>query len=178
MDRHLIDYLPPALKTISEFQAINSANEQEISLVWGAVAAVLSNQFLESADENGVSAWERELDISPKDTDSLESRKARIKAAWNLEKPYTLSWLKKWLSELCGPIGHEETVSGYTLEVQLDYNALPDAESLAAEILKMLSSVIPANMQVLLTAFHQSYGVLSAYGGYTEIISVVDISPK
>ena len=30
----------------------------------------------------------------PKDTDTLAGRKARIKAVWNLEIPYTIPWLK------------------------------------------------------------------------------------
>lgn len=176
MDRHLLDYLPPVLKDVLEFQAINNANEPEISAAWDAVTLLLANQFLETADTNGVGVWESELRIHPKDTDSLETRKTRIKAMWNLEKPYTVPWLKNWLSNLCGPTGHEETISNYTISIQLDYNALPDADSLAAEILDMLLVVRPANMQVLMTAFQQSYGTLS-HGAYTETANTTDIWP-
>ena len=138
MDRRLLDYLPPVLREVLEFQAINEANEPEISLAWDALALVLANQFLDTADSSGVSVWEKELRIFPKDTDTLEVRKARIKAMWNLELPYTVPWLKNWLTSICGPTGHEETISDYTINIQLDYNVLPNAESLAAEILDML----------------------------------------
>ena len=80
MDRRLLDYLPPVLREVLEFQAINEANEPEISLAWDALALVLANQFLDTADSSGVSVWEKELRIFPKDTDTLEVRKARIKA--------------------------------------------------------------------------------------------------
>lgn len=146
MDRKLLDYLPPVFREVMEFQAINEANEPEISLAWDALSLVMANQFLDTADSTGLSVWERELKIYPKDTDTLETRRARIKAMWNLELPYTLPWLKNWLTSICGPTGHEETVADYTINIQLDYNTLPDAGSLAQEILNMLLAVRPSNM--------------------------------
>ena len=176
MDRRLLDYLPPVLREVLEFQAINEANEPEISLAWDALALVLANQFLDTADISGVSVWEKELRIFPKDTDTLEVRKARIKAMWNLELPYTVPWLKNWLTSICGPTGHEETISDYTINIQLDYNVLPNAESLAAEILDMLLVVRPSNMRVLMTSFLQSYGTIS-HGAFTEIANEMEIWP-
>lgn len=84
MDRRLLNYLPPVLREVLEFIIINEANEPEIALAWDAVTRVLANQFLEDADEDGVAMWERELELYPKDTDTLEVRKARIKAKWNM----------------------------------------------------------------------------------------------
>lgn len=123
-----------------------------------------------------MAVWERELKIYPKDTDTLEVRKARIKAMWNLELPYTVSWLRNWLTGLCGPTGYELTVSDYTVDIQLDYNALPNANSLAGEILDMLLAVRPCNMLVLMTAFLQSYGTIS-HGAFTEQSSYMEIWP-
>lgn len=177
MDRRLLDYLPPVLRQVLEFQAINEANEPEISLAWDALALVLSNQFLDTADSTGVRVWEKELQIFPKDTDTLEMRKARIKALWNLELPYTIPWLKNWLTSLCGPTGHEEEISDYVIDIQLDYTVLPDAEKLAAEILDMLLMVRPANMLVLMTAFLHSQGTISC-GAYTEMSNELGIWPR
>ena len=177
MDRKLINYLPPVLRDVLELKAINGANEPEISLAWDALALVMANQFLDTADENGVAVWERELKIHPKDTDTLEVRKTRIKAMWNLELPYSLPWLKKWLTSLCGPTGHEETVADYTINIQLDYNTLPDADSLAAEIMEMLLTVRPQNMRVLMTSFLQSYGTVT-FGATNETSGYMEIWPR
>lgn len=65
MDRKLLDYLPPVLREVLEFQAINAANEPEISIAWDALALVLANQFLDTATASGVAVWERELNIRP-----------------------------------------------------------------------------------------------------------------
>ena len=176
MDRRLLDYLPPVLREVLEFQTINGANEPEITLAWDAMTLVLANQFLEDADENGVAVWERELKIYPKDTDTLEARKIRIKAMWNLEHPYTVPWLRNWLASICGSTGYEFEVADYTINIQLDYNVLPDANSMAVEILNMLLTVRPANMVVLMTAFLQSYGTLAA-GSYVEQSVRVELWP-
>lgn len=176
MDRRLINYLPPVLREVLEFQEINESCEPEIAIAWDALTLVMANQFLDTATEHGVSVWEKELRIYPKDTDNMAVRKARIKAMWNLELPYTLPWLRNWLTKLCGPTGHEETVSDYTINIQLDYTALPDADVLAAEILDMLLLVRPANMQVLMTSFLQSYGTLNC-SGCVETSEYIEIWP-
>ena len=52
MDRKILDYLPPVLREVMEFQAINEANEPEISLAWDALSLVMANQFLDTADRD------------------------------------------------------------------------------------------------------------------------------
>lgn len=174
MDRRLINYLPPVLREVLEFQTINNANEPEIRLAWDAIAMVLANQFLDSATEDGVSIWERELLIYPKDTETLEFRKARIKAMWNLNMPFTESWLRLWLTQLCGPVGHKPTVNEYTIDIRLDFTVLPNAAELATEILKMLTRVKPANMLLFMSAFAEmdcglTCGAHSEYSAWLEV---------
>jgi hypothetical protein len=176
MDRKLINYLPPVLREVLDFKAINGACEPEISGAWDALGRVLANQFLDTADESGVRVWEKELQIYPKDTDTMEVRKARIKALWNMELPYTIPWLKNWLTSICGPQGHEETIADYTINIQLDYTVLPDADILSAEILEMLLKIRPANMRLLMTSFLQSYGTI-VMGGCAEMSTRVDVWP-
>lgn len=177
MNRTLLEYLPPVLREVLEFQTINRANEPEIALAWDALALVMANQFLSTATPEGLAAWERELEIYPKDSDTPEMRKARIKAIWNLERPYTLPWLKGWLSGICGTEGYELSVADYTIHVQMDYTALPNADSLGKEILEMLLRVRPENMLVLMTAFLQSYGAIQVAGG-AEWLTTLEIYPR
>ena len=176
MDRKLLDYLPPVLREVLEFQAINAANAPEISIAWDALALVLANQFLDTATASGVAVWERELTIRPKDTDTLEVREARIMSLFILELPEALPWLKICLSGLCCELWHEESIVDYTINIQLDYTVLPDADALAAEILDMLLMVRPANMRVLMTSFLQSYGAITC-GVYAENEDEVNIWP-
>ena len=176
MDRQLVDYLPPVLREIKEFKAINGAVQPEIENAWADLGRIMNNQFLSTADENGVARWEKELHIIPKGTDTLEARKARIKAIWNRELPYTLPWLKNWLTGLCGSAGHSESVNGYIIDVELDYNALPQANELAREILEMLKNASPQNMLIRISAALQAQSYI-AHGVLTEMSRCVDIYP-
>lgn len=177
LDRHLIDYLPPILREIVEFREINTANEPEIKAAWDALARVMANQFIDSADEMGVTKWEKQLNIFPKGTDTMDARKARLKAIWNRELPYTITWLRNWLAGICGPDGHNESIDGYIIDVQLDYNALPQANDLAREILEMLGYISPQNMLTRLTAALQSSGYIT-HGAAVEMSQDFEIWPR
>lgn len=176
MDRRLIDYLPPVLREIEEFKAINGAIQPEIESAWADLERIMNNQFLSTADENGVARWEKELGIFPKDTDTLETRKARIKAMWNRELPYTLTWLGNWLTSICGPDGHSESVSDYTINVCLNHSIIPQADELAREILEMLKNASPQNMLIRISAALQAQSYI-AHGVLTEMSRCVDIYP-
>ena len=144
MDRHLLNYLPPVLREVLEFQIINGANEPEISLAWDAITRVLANQFLEDADEDGVAVWEKELGIRPKDTDTLEARKVRIKSMWNLELPYTLPWLRRWLSSVSEGMPFEAYTKDYTLHILTEW----DRDGQVDSIKNILEHTVPANMVI------------------------------
>ncbi len=146
MDRKLLDYLPPVLREVMDMKVINGANEPEISLAWDVLAMVLANQFLETADVQGVSVWEKELKIFPKDTDTLELRKARIKAKWNLKLPYTMPWLKSWMTELFGADRHEEWVDDYALNIRLKQDLSAEMSRKISEFFETLLTVIPENI--------------------------------
>lgn len=141
VDRHLIDYLPPVLRKVREFQAINEANEPEFALAWAAIQLLLENQFLDTATEVGVSVWEKELKIRPKGTDILSARKARIKAMWNLRRPYTVPWLRQWLAAQCGQNGYTLDIEDYTILLELiDHDGDPD------ELFKTVEQIRPEDM--------------------------------
>ncbi|MCM1136328.1 MAG: YmfQ family protein [Clostridium sp.] len=162
-NRHLLDYLPPILQEVQDFQRINAASEPEIRLAWENVGRVLANQFLAEAESSGLSVWERELGLYPKAGEGLAMRRARIKAGWNRKPPYTLRWLRDWLTGLGGEAGHQESIEGYTLNILLDYDLLPEPNKLVQEILGLLLSIRPANMLVQIEA--QAVCSFAAYGG-------------
>lgn len=102
LDRKLIDYLPPVLQSVMEFAAITGAQQPEIEAAWDALNLVMDNQFIDTATEAGVTVWEKELNIVPLATDTLEDRKQRLKTAWTYGVVYTYNWLVNWLKTSCG----------------------------------------------------------------------------
>ena len=163
--RRLLDYPPPVVRQVLDFQQISAATEPEIRLAWQAVERVLGRRFLAEADGVGLGVWERELGLFPKAGESLAARRARILAAWLRKPPYTLRWLRGWLDVLGGPEGHCEAVDGYTLNVQLDYDLLPEPEVLLRDIKTMLRALRPANMVIELAAILKPSKVPFYVGG-------------
>ena len=166
MDRRLLGYLPPVLREVLEFQTIKAANEPEIVAAWDALNVVLANQFLEDARESGVAMWEQELKIHPKDTDTMEVRKDRIKAMWNLELPYTASWLRSWLDQICGAGAYRLEIDAYQIRFELDWES---GDTMLKEAAEKMRQVCPANMVILLeqsvrTAAAYAYGVIGFTG--------------
>lgn len=119
LDRKLIDYLPPVLQSVMEFAAITGAQQPEIEAAWDALNLVMDNQFIDTATEAGVTVWEKELNIVPLATDTLEDRKQRLKTAWTYGVVYTYNWLVNWLKTSCGESNPPPTINNYTLRVSL-----------------------------------------------------------
>ena len=119
IDRKLIDYLPTVLQSVMEFAAITGAQQPEIEAAWDALNLVMDNQFIDTATEAGVTVWEKELNIVPLATDTLEDRKQRLKTAWTYGVVYTYNWLVNWLKTSCGESTHLPTINDYTLRVSL-----------------------------------------------------------
>lgn len=118
-DRKLIDYLPPVLQAVLEYVQITGAQQPEFELAWDALNLVMDNQFIDTATEEGVAVWEKELNIVPLNTETLEERKQRIKTAWTYGVVYTYNWLVNWLKTSCGDTRRLPTVNEYTLRAAL-----------------------------------------------------------
>jgi len=130
MNRKLIDYLPPVLRSVMEFMAITDAQQPEIERAWDALNLVMENQFIDTATEEGVAVWEKELNITSVSTETLEERKQRIKTAWTYGVVYTYNWLVNWLKASCGNDNPPPAIEGYVLHtalpVSVDYIHLLD----------------------------------------------------
>lgn len=153
----LLEYLPPVLQEVREFQAITKVEQPEINAAWDALDTVLNDQFLETATEEGVARWEKELSILPLSSDTLESRKQRIKAAWIYGTAYTFRWLCAWLDTICGKT-KAPSVTDYTarffVPITVDY----------VRILHDLRSYLPAHL-VLSACITLSDGLARHYFG-------------
>ena len=148
-DRPLIDYLPPVLRDVREYQALTQGEDPEIALLWEGMDAAINDQFVVSATEYGVNRWETILQITPKATFTLEERKFSILTRFAEQLPYTIRMLEKMLAELCGPDGFEIRLdaNAYTITVLLAISKRNNFE----DVRLMVGRVIPANLIVTIS---------------------------
>lgn len=143
----LVSYLPQFMQTYKEPVAALDAENPEFDIVWSAADRVLKNRFISTADEYGISRFEKMLGIYPSEEDTLESRRSRVQSKWFNTMPYTMRTLLSKLTVLCGDsdftLTHNFDV-GYTLTIQTNLEKYGQVEELES----ILSSMLPENIVV------------------------------
>ena len=116
-------------------------------LVWNAAERVLYNEFIETADEYGISRFEKILNILPSKEDTLESRRARVQARWFNTIPYTMKSFLAKLIALCGDSDFTVTkeYEKYKVEILTNLELFGQVE----ELERIIDSMIPCNMIVI-----------------------------
>lgn len=147
MDRKLIEYLPPILQNISEFINITDIQEVKVKEAWDALTAVLNNQFIDTATENGLKMWEKELGIISADSELTEVRKKRIKSRWLNQDAYTFGTLLKKLDILCGKNNY--TVSTHFNEYLIQIKTFLEKLGQVTELKNIVNETIPCNIVVV-----------------------------
>lgn len=138
-DVDLIKYLPLFVAEYEEIQEITESENPEFRLAIKKVTQAKDNQFIISADEEGISRFERFLGVRPKDKANLEDRRKEILARWNDVSVYTYKGLILRLNQLLG-VGNYEIYPRFdNYELELEYRNKTGFEDYIREI-------IPANI--------------------------------
>lgn len=140
----LVSYLPPFMAEYKEINSALKAENPEFVLVWQAANRVLRNEFIETADEYGLSRFEAVMNIHPSSEDTLESRRARILSRWFSSIPYTERVLIKRLIGLCGENNFTLTrdYPNYHLEIDVSLELFGQIE----ELERLLDEMLPCNL--------------------------------
>lgn len=162
----LVSYLPPFVAEYKETNITLTAENPEFALVWKAADRALKNEFIATADEYGISRFEKLLGIWPSEEDTLEGRRSRVQSRWFSRLPYTLRILIQKLTVLCGHEGFRlmhDFGAGYSLTLETGLGLYGQVE----ELEDMLDTLLPCNMTAGIknTLSCGASGELYAYGG-------------
>lgn len=143
----LVSYLPPFMAEYKEISAALEAENPEFVLIWNASEKVLRNEFIETADEYGISRFEKILKILPSREDTLESRRARVQSRWFNTIPYNLKSLLAKLIALCGD--SDFTVTKEYMQYKLFILTNLELFGQVEELERIIENMIPCNMIVI-----------------------------
>ncbi|BCN32061.1 putative phage tail protein [Anaeromicropila herbilytica] len=154
----LINYLPPILKEIKEFQVLMSDEDVEKEKLFTTVADLEANQYITSVTEDAISRYEKMLKLSSKDTETLEDRRFRVLAKYNKKLPYTRIRLADDLSTLCGK-------DGYSLSIDYEKHKLTVKVALTVKdmfqvVADYLETVVPLNMMIDLVLLYNTWNMV------------------
>ncbi len=125
------------INDIAQIYTINDAQCQELD---AAVERMDANISLDNMDEDTIIRWEKMLEITPLDNESLRSRSFRIKTKVTEKLPYSYRVLKRMLDNLCGENNYILTLCKYSLECQIYDSAI------WGSVEELLESVLPLNI--------------------------------
>lgn len=143
----LVSYLPEFMQSYTEPVAALEGENPEFDIMWKAVDRVLCNRFIVTADEYGISRFEKMLGIHPANEDTLESRRSRVHSKWFNRIPYTWKTLLQKLIVLCSDTDFTLThnfTEGYTLTIQTNLELFGQVEELET----IINQMIPCNIVI------------------------------
>lgn len=157
----IIEYLPEFLRDIREYKQIAHAEDIELNRLELRRRKILENTFIEDLDEEGTSRWEGMLGLKPKDAETLEDRKFRIKGCMFGRRPYTYEEIVDRLNNLCGKenISVELKAEQYIVKIRVGLKV----KNRLQEILDILNTAIPCNMLIDYDLQYNTYSTLSKY---------------
>ena len=81
--------MPELLQDITEFVELCKTYDVEFELIESETEKLTNNFFFDTLDEQGCRRWEDMLNISRRETDTLDDRRFRIKSIYLGDTPYT-----------------------------------------------------------------------------------------
>lgn len=161
-DVDLLSYWMPVLKQLKEFKEIAKAEDPELRAILEACDRALSNFFIPTADEYGISRLERMVGIAPDEGADLETRRLNLMIKWDDTAVYTDEELYYRLLSFCGEGNFSITprYDEYAIDISTEIGIRGGLDVLSSFIL----DVLPCNLVLTLENILKSHstGALSA----------------
>ena len=139
----LIEYMPPYLKNVLEFNKIFDAEDIEVDDMRLLIDKVLREVIVKKATSYGLDRYEKIYGITNK-AETIEARRMNILFKMNNKVPYTLKWLINTLNESVGENNYKLTAKNYELYIKINLEYTEAAEMLKSNLIKQ----IPANIKL------------------------------
>lgn len=150
-----INYIPYVLKETDEFKALTSTLDYINANIEKDIADLKNNQYILDSTVGGIARYEKMVNVTPLDSDTLNDRRFRVMTKYNQQLPYTERSLRNLLDTLVGN-------NGYTLEIDhLSRRIIVRVELTAKSMFKtvgaLLESYVPLNMIIDLSLLYNQY---------------------
>lgn len=140
----LINYMPPFLQGVREYNRIFDAEDIELNNLETNMNLLLTEVIVKLASSFGLDRYENIYGIKTA-SENVEARRAAILTKINSRVPFTYKWLYSQLEENFGKNGFEININydNYTIEIVINgiYSEVADI------LIESFYDKLPANMQ-------------------------------
>lgn len=140
----ILQYLPFFMQQFLELQLITEVENKVLQEAIEELEVMNNNQFILTADSNGLKRYEQMLGITNLPGETLEARRIKVLSKWNDKEVYTWASFIEELNLICGE-GNYRLVEHFTeywveLHTELsDYGAMEELE-------RVIDYMIPCNL--------------------------------
>lgn len=173
----LVSYLPPFMQTYKEPVVALEAENPEFVLVWKAADKVLKNHFISTADEYGISRFEKLLGIFPESSESIETRRVRVMSRWFYSIPYTIRMLSLKLLKILGKDYNFSIWSNFKDGYELILTVYTINDSQVAELRHVLDVMVPENI-ITSIIFEDTIHGSMYFGGVMSEADILEIRQR
>ena len=163
-------YLPDFVSGIREFQELDKTLTPELDELNHTIEQIQQNQFVETANHEGLSYYEKMLKIRA-DKD-MEVRRFNILSKFNATIPFTMRWLENSLNSTIGKGSYllDLDHTNYTLMISI----MKHKEHLINHLTQELEDKLPAHL--ILSIYILNPIDLSHYvGTYIQTSDIIEI---
>ncbi len=169
----IIENLPPFMRKYKEIKEILNAEDTEIDELNANFSKVLKNAFIDDCDEFGIRKYEKLLKIVHNSTETLESRKSRVKVRWNDNIPYTKRTLIEKLNVLCGVNSYDLDITDeYYMHLSINLSLFSQIRTLEDVLDDMLPMNVFYEIENIIECNAHDETVLTGTVSFTELIEI------
>ena len=163
-------YLPDFISGIKEFQELDKALTPELDQLNHTIQQVQQNQFIETANLEGLSCYERMLKIRP-DKD-IEIIRFNILSKFNSTIPFTMRWLQNSLNSTIGQESYliDLDHTNYTLTISI----MKHKEQLISHLRQELEDKLPAHLILVINVL-SPIDITHYIGTYIQTSDTIEI---
>ncbi len=172
----LTENLPDYFKPVAEFQQTIKAQGYELDRLENIMMRVQDNNYIQTADGNTLTYYERLLKLSANPGDTLEYRRMRILSMIARDSPFSVGFLNQQLIKLYGDDGYMLEIDSQACELKI--TIVTDIYGAIELFYDFIWDIIPAH--ILMDVNHSVTNQTDAslhYGGVVEVIETIGINP-
>ncbi len=153
-----IEY-PEVINEMKAMQTIFNEEETCGKILEKNIECLEKDIHLNSQTERGIKRRESILGIIPQETETLQDRRVAIICKWYDKPPYTISYLRKRLDDLC---------KNYTIEINKETMVMKirlyiEIHNQFLKIMEMIENIVPLNVIIDLDVMYNNYLRLESY---------------
>lgn len=158
-----------------QIQLITGAEDTLFQRILNELIKINDNQYILTADIQGIKRFESMLGITSSETETLEVRRNRILSKWNDELPYTMKSLRKQLDIICGENNYniDTDFNNYQMQITTHLSKYGEVDAFQ----RILDCMLPCNILLAtLNVLYQNVDIIQFVGGAISVIKKESIA--